>query len=118
MINAVGFNLELRSSEFAKLRAIGMTSAQFRKMIWLEGLFIDLKGLLWGTAVGCMISYALYRFCWEANDKNFEFAFRLPWLQILGSFVVVSTLLFVIVERYAKKAMRRNVIETIRNENL
>ena len=118
VINAVGFNLELRSSEFAKLRAIGMTSAQFRKMIWLEGLFIDLKGLLWGTAVGCMISYALYRFCWEANDKNFEFAFRLPWLQILGSFVVVSTLLFVIVERYAKKAMRRNVIETIRNENL
>ncbi|MBR4734242.1 MAG: ABC transporter permease [Lachnospiraceae bacterium] len=118
VINAVSFNLELRSSEFAKLRAIGMTRNQFRRMIWMEGLFIDVKGLFGGTVIGCLISYALYRFCWETSDKSFTFAFRIPWIQILCSVIVVSALLFLIVESYGKKAMRRNVIETIRNENL
>ncbi len=118
VINAVSFNLELRSSEFAKLRAIGMTRKQFRGMIWMEGLFIDLKGLLGGTVIGCTVSYALYRFCWEISDRSFTFAFKIPWMQILCSVIVVSVLLLLIVESYGKKAMKRNVIETIRNENL
>ena len=118
VINAVNFNLELRSSEFAKLRAVGMTRKQFRGMILLEGLFIDVKGLLWGTAIGCFVSYALYRFSWESSLKAFEFDFRIPWFQILCCILVVSGLLFWVVETYGKRAMKRNVIETIRNENL
>ena len=118
VINAVRFNLELRTTEFAVFRSIGMTEKQIRTMIHAEGLFLGIKGLLYGMVGGLAISYGLYRFCWEVSDKRFSFAFQLPWKEITCSVTVVSVMLFLVMNAYAKKTSAWNVIETIRKENL
>lgn len=125
VINAVNFNMEMRAPEFAKLRAVGMTGNQFKGMIFTEGLFIGGKGLLWGCLIGCGIYYMLWKsfagsadMLWEDPYKKVKFAFQVPVLQIAGCVAIVGLLLFAVMNKHAKKAQERNVIETIRNENL
>lgn len=128
VINAVNFNLQLRAPEFARLRAVGMTSKQFRSMIHMEGCFIAMKGLLWGDLIGLGIYYGLHRFFAGSADMLWvytgdytwkpDFAFRIPWGQIILCAMVVGGLLWSVMNVHVKKVEKRNVIETIRNENL
>lgn len=125
IINAVTFNMQLRMPEFAKLRAVGMTGKQFRGMIFLEGVFIGVKGLFWGFLFGCTIHYGVYYFVsssadmlWSDPEKKFTYAYQPPVIQIIASIITVAGLLYLILARYAKKFESNNVIETIRNENL
>lgn len=125
VINAVTFNMQLRMPEFAKLRAVGMTGKQFRGMIFLEGLFIGVKGLFWGFLFGCTIHYGVYYFVsssadmlWSDPEKKFTYAYQPPVIQIIASIITVAALLYLILARFAKKSESNNVIETIRNENL
>ncbi|MBO4748961.1 MAG: FtsX-like permease family protein [Lachnospiraceae bacterium] len=117
VINAIGTNMELRSHEFARLRSIGMTGGQLRQMVRAEMLILGGKGMLYGVLIGTGISYALYRFLWESSDKSFDFAFRVPVLEIVISIAFVSILLAIITERRIRKMERRNIVETLRNEN-
>ncbi|MBO5985503.1 MAG: ABC transporter permease, partial [Lachnospiraceae bacterium] len=118
VINAIGTNMELRSQEFARLRSIGMTSKQLRNMVRAEMVILGGKGMLYGILIGTGISYALYRFLWESSDKSFDFAFRFPLLESAICITFVSLLLALITERRIRKMERRNIVETLRNENL
>ena len=118
VINAVSTNMELRSPEFAKLRAIGMTKKQFRAMLWTEGFFIGGKGLLFGIPIGYFISYALYRYYWEASDKTFQFGLGIPILQTILVVIAVGLTLMAVLHFGRKKFEKKNLIETIRSENM
>ena len=125
VINAVNSNLQLRASEFAKLRAIGMTTKQFRSMIHMEGWFIAVRGLFWGYLIGTGIYWGLHRFFVGSSDILFyepgrkaDYAFHIPFLQMICCGAVVGILLRLVMNAHVKKAVKSNVIETIRNENL
>lgn len=118
VINTVSTNMELRSSEYAKLKTLGMTEGQFRKMVDLEGFYVAGKGLAMGLLSGYAVSYALYRFFWEVNDKRFMFTWKVPILETaIALFVVAITMASVL--RYCRKRFsKKNLIETIRGENV
>ena len=118
VINAIGTNLELRAREFARLRSIGMTMRQLCRMVRLEMVIIGGKGFIYGIVFGSATSYALYRFVWEASDKSFPFAFRFPCLEALLCLVAVGLILALITEGRIRKLLRKNIVETLRNENL
>lgn len=125
VINAVNSNMEMRASEFAKLRAVGMTRKQFRGMIFAEGIFIAVKGLFWGYLFGCGIYYVLHRLFVESSDMLFAdpyyrvlLEFHLPIGQMLAGAAVVVLLLYLVLNVHVKKVEKRNIIETIRNENI
>ncbi|MBP5264713.1 MAG: ABC transporter permease [Lachnospiraceae bacterium] len=125
VINAINSNMEMRASEFAKLRAVGMTRKQFRGMIFAEGIFIAIKGLFWGYLFGCGIYYILHKLFVESSDMLFAdpyyrvlLEFHLPIGQMLVGAAVVVLLLYLVLNAHVKKVEKRNIIETIRNENI
>ncbi len=125
VINAVNSNMEMRASEFAKLRAVGMTRKQFRGMIFAEGIFIAIKGLFWGYLFGCGIYYILHKLFVESSDMLFTdpyyrvlLKFHLPIGQMLAGAAGVVLLLYLVLNAHVKKVEKRNIIETIRNENI
>ena len=118
IINAVSTNMELRAPEYAKLKALGMTEKQFRGMLSLEGIFIAGKGLVYGLLIGYAISYALYRFFWEVDDKNFTFGYRIPVGESLLAILIVSVMMFLVLRYSRKRISKKNLIETIRSENI
>lgn len=114
IFNTITTNLELRAPEFAMLRAVGMTKREFRRMIWLEGFFYGGKALLMGIPLGLAISAAFYMLFSEGVVTDY----RPPLTAILLSAAAVAVLLYGIMHYSMTKINRKNIVETIQNENL
>ncbi|MCM1064376.1 MAG: ABC transporter permease [Eubacterium sp.] len=114
IFNTVTTNMELRAPEFAMCRAVGMTGKEFRRMIWLEGLFYGGKGLLFGIPLGILISLGFHR----AMGAGLETAYRFP----LGGILIAAAAVFLLLSCIMRYAMsrfhRKNIVETIQNENI
>ena len=118
VFNTVTAGMQLREPEFAMLQAVGMTKKELWRMVWTENFFHVGKALLIGLPLGCMISYGMYRYFWELNDKEFEFSWRLPlWEMLIGSAAILC--LLQLLSNYSMKQIGKSgIMETIRNENL
>lgn len=115
IINTINTSVELRSREFATLRSVGMTDRQFLRMIRLESFFTGGKALAIGVSLGMLISFAIW--CIECvNDKVIPF--KPPIFPATIACICVLVLIYVIIRLSLKGIMKRNIIETIKNENL
>lgn len=115
IVNTVNTGIELRMKEFASLKSIGMTSGEFRKMMYLETLFVGGKALIIGVPAGCLISGVIYFIAISIGGKM---AFSLPLVGIALNIVIVFATMCVIMEMALKRVNVRNIIETIKNENI
>lgn len=114
IFNTVTTNMELRAPEFAMLCSLGMTGREFRRMIWLEGFFYGGKALLLGIPAGILISLGFHRFF----SENIVVGYRFPAESILLAAAAVFLLLFAIMKYSVGKNNKRNMVETIQNENI
>ncbi len=114
IFNTITTNMELRAPEFAMLRAVGMTGREFRRMIWLESLFYGGKALIIGIPLGLVISYCFHL----AMKQGIETSYLFPWSGIGISTAAVAVLLYVIMHYAMGKIRKKNIVETIQNENL
>lgn len=114
IFNTITTNMELRAPEFAMLRAVGMTGREFRRMIWLESLFYGGKALFFGIPMGIGVSYCFHL----AMKQGIDMAYRLPWSGILISSGAVAVLLYGTMRYSMGKIRKKNIVETIQNENL
>lgn len=114
IFNTITTNMELRSREFAALKSVGMTRREFRRMIWLESLFYGGKALCIGIPLGCILSRLFYAVFGISVDMPYEF----PVSGILISIAAVALLLLMIMRYSMGRINRKNIIETIQNENI
>lgn len=114
IFNTITTNMELRAPEFAICKSIGMTGREFRRMIWLEGLFYGGKALLIGIPLGLVLSAGFN----AALREGIVTRFRFPWLGTGIAVAAVIALLYVIMHYSMGKVNRKNIIETIQNENI
>lgn len=114
IFNTITTNMELRAPEFAMLKAVGMTNREFKRMIWLEGLFYGGKALMIGIPLGILISFGFHK----ALSKGIVTAFKFPIQGTLLATVGVFLLLYCIMRYSLRKFNRKNIVETIRNENI
>ncbi len=115
IINTLGTSMELRSREFATLRSIGMTDKQFARMIRLESLFISVKSLVIGIPVGLVITYII---CTIENKMDTVVIYQPPVKAVIMCIIVVILLIYAIMNLSMTKIRHKNIIETIKNENL
>lgn len=114
IFNTITTNMELRAPEFAMLRSVGMTGREFKRMIWLEGFFYGGKALLIGIPLGILLSIGFHR----AFGRGIVTAFVMPWQGIAIASAAVVVLLLCIMRFSMSKINRRNIIDTIQNENI
>lgn len=114
IFNTITTSMQLRQREFASLRAIGMTKKEFNRMIRLESIFYGVKALSWGILLGLLFSYLVYM----AFSINVELSFIVPIEGIVISILAVVILLGSIMKYSLSKINKKNIIETIRQENI
>ncbi len=114
IFNTITTNMELRSREFAMLKSIGMTKKEFTRMVWLESVFYGIKSLLIGIPVGIVLSVCFYK----AFSEGIEMPYQLPYGGILIAIAAVFVLLFATTQYSMNKINRKNIVETIQNENI
>ncbi|WP_276950047.1 ABC transporter permease [Acetatifactor muris] len=115
IFNTITTNLDLRAPEFAMLKSVGMTGREFRRMIWLEGVFYGGGALLIGIPLGILLSVCFNRIFGRGIVME---KLHLPWMGTGVSIVAVILLLYVIMHYSMRKINRKNIIETIQNENI
>lgn len=114
IFNTITTNMELRAPEFAMLRSVGMTGMEFKRMIWLEGFFYGGKALIIGIPLGILLSLGFHR----AFGRGIVTAFVMPWQGIAIATAAVAVLLYFIMLFSMGRINRRNIIDTIQNENI
>nr|WP_305142014.1 ABC transporter permease [uncultured Acetatifactor sp.] len=97
------------------LKSMGMTGREFRRMIWLEGVFYGGKSLFIGIPFGILLSVCFH----QAFGRGIVTGgFHFPWTGTAVSVGAVIVLLYVIMHYSMGKINRKNIIETIQNENI
>lgn len=114
IFNTITTNMALRSKEFAMLKAIGMSTKEFNRMIRLESILYGSKSLIIGLPIGILLSYLIY----NSLDVAIALHFKLPLLAIIISIVFVFLVVFITMKYSLKKVNKQNIIETIRSENI
>ena len=114
IFNTITSNMELRQKEFAMLKSIGMTKREFNRMINLETLFYGTKSWIYGTILGLLGTFALYK----AFAVKLDSGMYIPIIPIVISAVFVFILVFIIMKYSIAKINKQNTIETIRKDNI
>ena len=114
IFNTITSNMELRQKEFAMLKSVGMTKKEFNHMINLETLFYSSKSLIYGSILGIIGSYFVYR----AFAGKIDTQFVLPYKAILICILFVFIVVYMIMKYSMNKINKQNMIETIRKENI
>lgn len=113
IFNTITTFIELRNREFAMLRCVGMTKREFNRMVALESLFYGGKAGIIGILLGTGLSYLIYQYMAETVIK-----YNIPFLAIGISLLAVCVLLLSITKYSLKQMDKKNIIETLRNENV
>ena len=114
IFNTITTSMMSRQREFAHLKAIGMTTKEFNRMIRLESSFYGLKSIILGIVLGLIFSYFVYL----AFSINVELEYIFPIDGIIISILAVVLLLICIMKYSLYEINKKNIIETIRNENI
>ncbi|EJL22804.1 ABC transporter permease [Brevibacillus sp. BC25] len=114
IINTISTGMALRKREFAMLASIGMTPKGMKKMLRFEGFFYGMKSLIYGLPISLCVMFFIYM----SLSRNFEFAFTVPWADLIiagiGVFFIVGTSIL-----YAtRKHKEQNIVESLKNENI
>lgn len=117
IFNTITTNVRLRRKEFAMLQSIGMTKAEFNRMVSLESLLYALKSLILGLPIGILGSYLIF-FIYDKTDFNHKTEYLFPGKAILISVLVVLVIIWGIMRFSIRKIRKQNIIETIRNDNI
>lgn len=113
IFNTISTGVALRRREFAMLKSVGMAPEAFRRMIRWESLFYGVKALLYGLP----LSFAVMGLIYYSLQDVFDFAFRLPWRDLLVAVVGVFLVVAAAMGYAGAKTRRDNIVETLRQES-
>lgn len=114
IFNTITSNMELRQKEFAMLKSVGMTKNEFNRMIRLETVFYSTKALVYGIVLGILGAFVIHKaFGFRENS-----VFIIPYKAIVVSIIFVVIIVYGVMKYSINKIDKKNVIETIRNENI
>jgi putative ABC transport system permease protein len=112
IINTLTTNIILRRREFAALKSIGLTQRGLRKIISLEGILYGVMGSFYGSVIGLLLSYMLYRGVSDIREQSY----RLPLDSILIAAAGAMIIGYLSVLSPLRRMKRDNLIEAVREE--
>lgn len=112
IINTLTTNIILRKREFAALKSIGLTQRGLKKMITLEGLLYGIVGTIYGSIVGCLMSFVMYKGLGDVR----EFPWTIPWNAVVIAGISAIIIGYLSVLSPLRRIKNENLIEAIREE--
>lgn len=118
MLNSLNTNIELRKTEFAMLRSIGLSKLGLDKMIKLENFFIIVKTLIIGILLSLTTIYGIrYISAIRIGETTAPEPIPFPWIYIAIS-VLFCIIIVSIATRFSlKKIKKLNIVDSIRKES-
>lgn len=112
IINTITTNIIIRKREFATIKSIGLTQKGLKKMIILEGLLYGIQGSIYGSVIGCGLSYFLYQGLLNMR----EILWQIPWSSMVIAILASLVIGYVSVLSPIARMEKENLIETVRED--
>lgn len=113
IFNTITASMNLRSTEFAMLRSVGMTKKEFNRMIGLESIFYGTKSLAAAIPLGIAFSIIIYR---SLMNELLDIPYTFPLGALLIAVLAVFLLLVCIMRYSLHRIHQQEIIETIRKD--
>ncbi|WP_027398934.1 FtsX-like permease family protein [Anaerovorax odorimutans] len=114
VFNTISTNIKLRRRELAMLRSVGMSDADFNKMMRFECAFYGIRALLFGIPIALFSSWLIYKGMFVGGADGINFV--LPWASMGISVFSVLLVIFVTMMYAVRKIKRENIIDALRDD--
>ncbi|MFA6941422.1 MAG: FtsX-like permease family protein [Clostridiaceae bacterium] len=112
IINTITTNIILRRREFAALKSIGLTQKGLKKMIVLEGLLYGIAGAVYGSIIGCGLSYIMFKGFYNVR----EFTWSIPWNAMAVAGIAAIVISYISVLSPLSRIKKENLIDVVRED--
>lgn len=113
ILNTVNTNIILRRKEFAMLRAVGMTMAQIKAMVLLEGVLYSLIGCIVGITGAIGITFLLHLQMNGIKIMSYTWPIQEMIFAVIGATLIgIGSVIFPL-----RKMKKMNMVEGLREEN-
>lgn len=113
VFNTISTNIRLRRRELAMLRSVGMSDADFNKMMRFECVFYGMKALMIGIPLSLLFSVLIIKVMMTDEDARFM---TLPWGSVVISALFVFLIIFITMMYSVSKIRKENIIDALRDE--
>ena len=118
VFSSISTNIGIREKEFSVLRSIGLSKKGLNKMLILEGIFLALRVIFWSLLVSIIIIWFIREALKMLSilDKNVIIPYPIGY--IIGTIVVVLLLITLVTIYSINKIKKKNIVDSIKNENI
>ena len=110
LYNSGTLSFHERIKEFATLKVMGFGSAQIRRLLTLQNLWLSVIGIFLGAPLG---NFSL-NVMMNSNGENFDYYFRLPGLDYLISGILVLVISMLVGFLFSKRIKRLDMVGTLK----
>ena len=115
VFNTINTSIILREREFSMFRSVGLSNHGLNKMIKLESIFLGIKTILYGIPLSLLIVFVVYLIDFFAQKK---ITMMFPTKYFVICFIGVIAIIFLTMRYSARKIKDKNIIDSIRKENI
>ena len=112
IINTLTTNIILRRREFGALKSIGLTQKGLKKLIVLEGTLYGIVGGIYGSIIGCGLSYLMFRGMNAVREQHYNIPLDAMAIAVGGAILIGYLSVLAPLRRIGKD----NLIESLREE--
>lgn len=118
VFSSISTNIGIREKEFSVLRSIGLSKKGLNKMLILEGIFLALRVIFWSLLVSLIIIWFIREALKMLSilDKNVIIPYPISY--IIGTILVVLLLIILVTMYSLHKIKKKNIVDSIKNENI
>ena len=118
VFSTINSSILTREKEFSVLRSIGMSKKGLNKMLILESILLGIKVLVISIPVSMFIIWIIRESLkiMELLDRNVIIPY--PTSYIIGAIVVVLLLIILVTMYSLHKIKKKNIVDSIKNENI
>lgn len=112
LINMSVTNIVSRRHEYAMLQSIGLTKRQLKQMLWIEGLHIGVKNILFTAVFGGAVGYGLISYMRKTGAMYLNFHYPFSYLLLYTLFMI--TISFVIPAITVRIISKKSLMEQLK----
>lgn len=110
LYNSGSLSFNERMKELATLKVMGLQSAQIRRLLTVQNIWLSIIGIIVGTPLGNMSLNAMM----NSNGENFDYSLSVPVIDYIIAAIIVLIISMLVSFMFTKRIKKLDLVETLK----
>lgn len=110
LYNSGSLSFNERMKELATLKVMGLQSAQIRRLLTVQNIWLSIIGIIIGTPLGNMSLNAMM----NSNGENFDYSLSVPVIDYIIAAIIVLIISMLVSFMFTKRIKKLDLVETLK----